>query len=49
MDLPVEVVEVEACFGLFGDGVNLGARWVHGLCRMYHAHGNLFGRTRWTS
>jgi hypothetical protein len=30
-----DVGQVEARFGLFGDSVNLGARWVHHLCRMY--------------
>jgi hypothetical protein len=25
--------QVEACFGPFGDSVNLNTRWVHGLCR----------------
>jgi hypothetical protein len=30
--------QVEARSGLFGDSVNLGARQVHGLCRMYHGH-----------
>jgi hypothetical protein len=37
--------QVEACFIPLGDGVNLGARWVYGLCRMYRGHGILFGRT----
>ena len=34
---------VEACFGLFADSVNLGARLVHNLRQMYHGHGNHFG------
>jgi hypothetical protein len=38
---------VVAHFGLFGDSVNQGARYVHGLRRMYHGHGNHFGHTRW--
>jgi hypothetical protein len=42
-----DVCEVEARFGPFGDSVNLGSRWVHGLPRMYHGHGNLFQHTRW--
>jgi hypothetical protein len=37
---------VEAHFGLFGDSVNLGARWVYVLRPMYHGHGNHFGYTR---
>ena len=28
--------QVEVCFGPFGDSVNLDARQVHGLRRMYH-------------
>ena len=41
--------QVEACFGPFGDGANLDATWVCGLCRMYHRVRNHFGRTRWNS
>jgi hypothetical protein len=37
------VCQVEAHFGLFRDSVNLSARWVHDLRRMYHGHGNQFG------
>ena len=36
----------EARFDLFGDIVNLVARLVHGLRRMYHVHGNRFGHPR---
>jgi hypothetical protein len=43
------VGEVEACFSLFGDSFNLGAREVHDLHRVYHGHGNPFGHTRGTS
>jgi hypothetical protein len=39
--------QVEAYFGLFGDSVNLDARYVHGLCRTYHNLRNRIGRTRW--
>jgi hypothetical protein len=39
---PGDMGQVEACLGPFGDSVNLSARWVHGLCRMYHGHGNHF-------
>jgi hypothetical protein len=41
-----DVGQVEAHFGPFRDIVNLSARWVHGLRRMYHGHGNHFGHTR---
>jgi hypothetical protein len=34
MELLVDVGQVEAHFGLLGDGVNLYVRWVHGLRRM---------------
>jgi hypothetical protein len=51
MDAPYvllgDVGQVEARFGLFGDSVSLGARWVHDLRRLYHGHGNHFGHTRW--
>ena len=36
----------EARFNQFGDCVNLIARQVHGLHRMYHLHENRFGHTR---
>jgi hypothetical protein len=49
MELLGDVGQLEARFVLIGDGVNLGVRLVHGLPRMYHGHGNLFGRTRWSS
>jgi hypothetical protein len=49
MKLLGDVGQLEACFGLFADRVNHGARQVHDLCRMYHTHGNLFGHTRGTS
>ena len=38
--------QVEARFDPFGDSINLVARLVHGLHRMYHVHGNRFGNTR---
>jgi hypothetical protein len=44
-----DVDQVEACFGPFGDSVNLSTRWVHGLRRMYHGHRNHFWHTRWYS
>jgi hypothetical protein len=39
---------VDTHFGPFGDSANLDARWGHGLRRMYHIHGNHFGRTHGT-
>jgi hypothetical protein len=41
-----DVCQVEAYFCPFGDNVNLGARKVYGLRRMYHGHGNHFGHAR---
>ena len=41
--------QLEARFGMFGDGANLDARSVHGLRRTYHRLRNRFGRTRWNS
>jgi hypothetical protein len=43
MELLGEVGQVEACFGLFGHGVSLDARYVHGMHRMYHRLENHFG------
>jgi hypothetical protein len=37
--------EVEAHFGPFEQSANLDARKLHGMRRMYHRHGNHFGRT----
>ena len=37
--------QVEARFGLFGDGANLDARQVHRLGQTYHMIGNHFGWT----
>jgi hypothetical protein len=31
MKLLGDVGHVESCFGLFGDNVSVGARWLHGL------------------
>jgi hypothetical protein len=47
MLLLCDVYKVEVHFGLFGDSINLGARQVYGLRRMYHGHGNLFRHTQW--
>jgi hypothetical protein len=41
-----DIGQVEARFGPFGDRINLDARLVHGLHRMYNGHGNLFRHTR---
>jgi hypothetical protein len=41
-----DVGQVESWFDLFGDSVNIGARQVHGLRRMYHMHRNHFGQTQ---
>jgi hypothetical protein len=40
-----DVDEVEAHFGLFGDSVNLDARWVHDLRGMCNRLKNHFGPT----
>jgi hypothetical protein len=42
-----DVCQVEAHFGPFRDSVKQGARYVYGLRRMYHRHGNLFRHIRW--
>jgi hypothetical protein len=44
MELLWDVVQVEARLGLFADSVHLSARQEHDLCRIYHRHGNIFGR-----
>jgi len=49
MQLLGDVGHVESRFGPFGDGVNVGARYVHGLRQTYHRLQNRFGRTRWYS
>ena len=41
--------QLEARFGLFGDGAKFDARSVHGLHRTYHRLGNRFGRTQCNS
>ena len=35
--------QVDAHFGLFGDGIHVGGRQVHGLRQMYHWLRNRFG------
>jgi hypothetical protein len=49
MELLGNMGEVEAHFSPFGDYVNLGARYMHGLHQTYHRLGNEFGHTRWYS
>ena len=44
-----DVGQAEARFDPFGDIVNLGARLVQDLNRMYHGRGNWFGRNLWNS
>jgi hypothetical protein len=39
----------ESRFGLFGDSVSIGARYVHDLRQTYHTLRNHFGCTRWYS
>jgi hypothetical protein len=45
MELLCDVGHLESCFGPFGDGVSVRARWVHGLRQTYHRLRNHFGRT----
>jgi hypothetical protein len=40
-----DVDQVEACFSLFGDSINLEARYVHGLRQMYHKLWSRIGHT----
>jgi hypothetical protein len=49
MDLLGDTGQMEAHFSLFGDGVNLDARLVHGLRQTCNRLRNHFGRTRWNS
>jgi hypothetical protein len=41
--------QVEARFRPFGDSATLGARLVHGLCRMYRTLENSIRGTHWNS
>jgi hypothetical protein len=43
MELLGDEGHVESRFGLFRDGVCVGARKVHGLRQTYHRLGNRFG------
>jgi hypothetical protein len=49
MELIGDVGLMESCFGLFGDSVSVGVRYVHGLHQTYHRLRNPFGHTRWYS
>ena len=49
MELVGDTGHVESRSGLFGDGVSVGARLVHGLRQTYHRLRNHFGRIRWNS
>jgi hypothetical protein len=42
MKLLGDMGQVKACLSPFGDTINLDARQMHGLLRMYHGHGNVF-------
>jgi hypothetical protein len=46
MELLGDVGHVESRFSPFGDNVNIGARYVHGLRQTYHRLRNHFGRTQ---
>jgi hypothetical protein len=43
------VDQVEDHFSLFGESVNLNAKYVQGLCQAYHRLENHFRRNRWYS
>jgi hypothetical protein len=45
MELQCDLGCVESRFGLFGDSVSVGARWVHSIHQTYHNLGNQFGHT----
>jgi hypothetical protein len=49
MELLGDVGHGESCFGPFGDGVSVGARWGQNLHQMYPRLGNHFERSRWNS
>jgi hypothetical protein len=46
MELLGDVGHVKSRSGVFGDGISVSARLVHGLCQMYHMLRNHFRRTR---
>jgi hypothetical protein len=49
MVLLVDMAQVEARFGLFGDSANLDASLANGLPQTYHRLNKFFGRTRCNS
>jgi hypothetical protein len=49
MGLLGDEAQVEARFGLFGDGATLDARLVHSLRQTYRRLGNSIRGTRWNS
>jgi hypothetical protein len=49
MELLGDVAHVESRFGPFHDGVNVRARYVHGLRQTYYRVRNHFGCTQWYS
>jgi hypothetical protein len=49
MELLGDMGYVESHIILFGDGVSVGERSVHGLRKTYHSLKNHFGHTRWYS
>ena len=49
MELLGDMGHVESCFGVFGDSVSVGARYLCGLRQTYHRLRNYFGCTRWYS
>jgi hypothetical protein len=49
MEILSDEGHVESRFGLFRDGVCVGARKVHGLRQTYDRLGNRFGQNRWYS
>jgi hypothetical protein len=44
-----EEAQVEAAFGLFGDGISVDVRSLDSLCQTYNRVKNHFGHTRWYS
>jgi hypothetical protein len=49
MKLLDDVCHMKPHFGLFGDSVSFGARYMHGFCQMDHRLRNNFRSTRWYS
>jgi hypothetical protein len=49
MDFLGDVGQPKARFGLFGDSVNLHARYVHGLCRKHAIGSEIVLGKRWNS